>query len=151
VTRFLLDTSVLSALAPGRPLPSEEHLAWGRENQHRLHVPTIALLEIHQGICKLRRAGADKRVVALSEWFRGILADFSEHVVDLDRESAICAGELADKLQAQGQHPGLADIMIAGVAKMRGFAILSRNIRHFEPTGVPVFDPFSADPAKLPT
>lgn len=114
-------------------------------------MPTIALLEIQQGIQKLRRSGAEKRAAALGDWFRGILEEFDDRIVDLDRQSAIDAGTLSDLMQSLGRHPGMADIMIAGIARVRGFAVLSRNLRHFEPTGVPVFDPFSADPAKLPT
>ncbi len=126
-------------------------MRWGRENQHLLYLPTITLLEIQQGIQKLRRSGAEKRSAALDVWFNGVLVDFSDHIVDLDRQSAIDAGALSDSLQAQGRHPGLADIMIAGIARVRGYTILTRNLRHFEPTGVPAFDPFSADPALRPT
>lgn len=35
-----------------------------------------------------------------------------------------------------------ADLMIAATALEHGLAVVTRNVRHFEPTGVPVVNPF---------
>ena len=45
-----------------------------------------------------------------------------------------------------GHAPGPADIIIATTAQHRGLTILSRNLRHLEPLGVAMVDPF----VKLP-
>ena len=37
------------------------------------------------------------------------------------------------------------DLMIAATALEHGLTVVTRNVRHFEPTGVKVLDPF-ADP-----
>ncbi|WP_246509933.1 hypothetical protein [Bradyrhizobium glycinis] len=46
----------------------------------------------------------------------------------------------------QRHAPGFADIVIAATARQYALTILSRNVRHFEPLGVQVLDPFG----KLP-
>jgi predicted nucleic acid-binding protein len=48
--------------------------------------------------------------------------------------------------RGQGHAPGFADIIIAATARRRGLTILSRNVRHFEPLGVAVSNPFVALP-----
>jgi predicted nucleic acid-binding protein len=145
VRGFLIDTSVLSVLAPGRPEPPPAYVEWGRQRHDRLFVPTVVLLEIEQGIRKLERIGATRRATALEHWVNEIHASFGDNIVDLDRRSAIRAGALADQLLASGRHPGLVDVLIAATAMVNGFAILSRNVKHFELTGVPTFDPLSTD------
>jgi len=62
----LLDTSVVSALAPGRPRPSSDAEAWLRARDGELHLSTITVAEIEQGICKLRRAGGVERAARLT-------------------------------------------------------------------------------------
>ena len=34
-----------------------------------------------------------------------------------------------------------ADLLIAATALEHGLTVVTRNVRHFEPTGVPVLDP----------
>ena len=41
-------------------------------------------------------------------------------------------------------------MVIAATAQLRGFTILTRNARHFEPLGVPFLDPFVRLPATRP-
>ena len=35
-----------------------------------------------------------------------------------------------------------ADLLIAATALEHGLTVVTRNVKHFEPTGVPVFNPF---------
>jgi len=49
-------------------------------------------------------------------------------------------------VRSQGQAPGFADIIIAATAQRHGLAILSRNIRHFDPLGVSAINPFDELP-----
>lgn len=148
---FLVDTSVISHFAPGRSPIAPERINWALGNQHRWFLPTIAAMEIQQGICRLERLGSPRRAAGLAAWFGGILETFRSRIVELDLQAALKAAALSDQLVASGRHPGFADVLIAAMADVRGYGILSRNLRHFEPIGVPVFDPFSIDPAHLPT
>jgi len=48
--------------------------------------------------------------------------------------------------RARAYAPGFEDIAIAATAAVRGLTVLTANLRHFEPLGVPCLDPFE----KLP-
>jgi predicted nucleic acid-binding protein len=52
------------------------------------------------------------------------------------------AGKLTGDARAAGLAPGFADIAIAATAVHHGLTILTRNLRHFEPLGIAVIDPF---------
>jgi len=43
---------------------------------------------------------------------------------------------------AHGDHA--ADFLIAATAVEHGLTVVTRNVRHFEPTGVAVLDPFGS-------
>lgn len=70
---YLLDTSVLSLLAPGRPALHDQLSGWLNRNGHRLYISTITIAEIEQGICKLRRNGGDARAALLSQWLEALI------------------------------------------------------------------------------
>jgi toxin FitB len=48
---------------------------------------------------------------------------------------------------SRGPTPGFADIAIAATARCYRLTILTRNIRHFEPLGVPTVNPFDRLPS----
>lgn len=141
---YLLDTSVISAFAPGRPAVEAEVAAWLVGKTDDLFLPAVAIAEIEQGICKLRRGGGIERAAALSQWLTGLLRDYGPRILPLDAAAARLAGQLADQAVVAGQHPGFADIAIAAIAGQGGLTILTRNVRHFAAIGVAHFDPFDA-------
>ena len=71
---------------------------------------------------------------------------YAERVLPFEVRAARIAGNLADQARGTGHAPGFADVAIAATAQLRGFTILTRNIRHFEPLGVPFLDPFASLP-----
>ena len=75
-----------------------------------------------------------------------VLHLYGDRVLAFDTATARIAGTMSDRARGLGHAPGLADIIIAATAKHRGLTILSRNLRHLEPLGVAVVDPF----VKLP-
>ncbi len=129
-------------MAPSRPpLPREiaSKLTEAAASD-RLFVPTIALAEIRQGICNLRRKGADARADILDAWSTALRRIHGRRVLPFGIEEADAAGEIADMAVAAGRHPGFADIAIAGIAKANGLAIVTENLRHFKPLGVASYD-----------
>lgn len=139
---YLLDTSVISALAPGR----EPHLTapfadWLHAHDAQLFVPCITVAELAQDISKLRRAGSAARADKLDRWLDGLIVGFGERILALDAAAARLAGRLSDEAVALGRHPGFADVAIAALAQNAGQTLLTRNIKHFEPLGVACIDP----------
>lgn len=139
---WLLDTNVLSALAPGRPPLSSEQVAWFETQTDALHLSAITVTEIEAGIHKLRRTGSDRRARSLAAWFSRIVTDYAERILPFDLRAAQIAAALADSTRAHGLNPGFADVAIAATARAHGLTVLTRNLRHFDPLGVTALDPF---------
>lgn len=144
---YLLDTSVVSALAPGREAFVPAALAeWLQAHHQELFLPAIAVAEMAQGICKLRRAGGTERADRLDRWLDGLLAAYADRILPLDAHAARLAGQLSDAAMAQGCHPGFADVAIAALAQHAGLLLLTCNLKHFQPLGVACADPLTALP-----
>lgn len=102
----------------------------------------MTVAEIEAGIAKLRRENARRKAEGLQEWLGAMLHLYRDRVLALDVETARHVGALSDLARSRGRPPGLADIIIAGTARQHGLTILTRNLKHFLPLGVPVHDPF---------
>lgn len=144
----MLDTSVVSVLAPGReafvPTPFGQ---WLQAHHQALFLPSVAIAEMAQGIGKLRRAGGAERADRLDRWLDGLLAAYGDRILPLDAQAARLAGQISDEAQAQGRHPGFADVAIAAIAQHAGLLLLTRNLKHFQPLGVACADPLTTLPA----
>jgi toxin FitB len=147
VTGWLLDTNILSAFAPGKPAVAPRLAAWFAERSDELFLSAITAAEIEAGISKLRRTGSERRAEELRGWFERILSFYADRVLPLDLAAARIAGALGDAAQADGRHPGFADVAIAAIAKSRELVILTLNLRHFTPLGIDALNPF--DPASI--
>ena len=148
VQGYLLDTSVVSVLAPGRevfvPTPLGQ---WLQTHHEELFLPSIAIAEMAQGIGKLRRAGGAERADRLDRWLDGLLAAYADRILPLDAPAARLAGQISDAAIAQGRHPGFADVAIAALAQHAGLLLLTCNVKHFQPLGVACIDPLVQLPA----
>lgn len=146
---YLLDTSVVSLLAPEREAFVATSLgAWLQTRHKTLYLPAITIAEIAQGIGKLRRAGGIERADRLDRWLDGLLASYTERILPLDAKAARLAGQISDAAIAQGCHPGFADVAIAALAQNAGLLLLTCNLKHFQPLGVACADPLIALPSE---
>ena len=145
---YLLDTSVVSVLAPGRePFVPTPLGPWLQAHHQQLYLPCIAIAEMAQGIGKLRRAGATERADRLDRWLDGLLASYADRILPLDAQAARLAGELSDAAIAEGRHPGFADVAIAALAQHADLLLLTCNLKHFEPLGIACIDPLVEIPS----
>ena len=142
---YLVDTNVISAGAPSRLAPSEL-VAWMEAHSTLLFLSAVTVAEIEDGIVKLRREGPTRKSDDLAAWLETVLHLYGDRILAFDTPAARIAGALSDKARGRGQAPGFADIIIAATAQHHSLTILSRNLRHFTPLGVPVLDPFAASP-----
>jgi len=143
----LLDTSVVSVLAPGREVYVRAALGeWLQAHHQALYLPCIAVAEMAQGIGKLRRAGGTERADRLERWLDGLLATYADRILLLDAQAARLAGQMSDAAIAKGCHPGFADVAIAALAQHAGLLLLTCNLKHFQPLGVACADPLVALP-----
>jgi len=145
---YLVDTSVLSALAPDRPSLEPRVAQWFRDHKDRLYLSAITIAEIEQGVSKLRRAGGIERAGRLNDWLEGVMAAYADRILAIDARVGRLAGALSDQALAQGRHPGFPDVAITATALAHGLILLTRNGRHFEPLGVQAVDPLLDLPAE---
>ena len=94
---------------------------------------------------KLRRDPKIKRADEYAALRDRIIGDFADRILPVNADVALVAARLADI--ARPQHIELADLIVAATAKTHGLCVLTRNLRHFVPTGVPTIDPTTALPA----
>ncbi len=137
---YLVDTNIISVRAPSRvPLP--ELTTWMDAHSTGLFLSTVTIAEIQDGIAKARRAGATRKARDLTAWLETVLHLYTARILPFDLATARLAGDLSDQARASGHAPGFADIIIAATAQHHGLIILTRNLRHFAPLGVPTHDP----------
>jgi predicted nucleic acid-binding protein len=111
-----------------------------------LFLSVVTVAEIEDGIAKSRREGAIRKSSDLASWLETVLHLYGDRILAFDAPAARIAGAISDQARGQGHAPGFADLIIAATAQRHGLTLLSRNLKHFEPFGVPVLDPFVALP-----
>ena len=131
---FLVDTDVLSALR--RPERSPAVNRWVAERRTTdLYVSVVSVAEIEWGITRQEhRNPAFARVLAA--WLDSVISLYGERILPVDASTARRWGRLSGALGHES-----ADLLIAACAIEHGLTVVTRNVRHFEPTGVPVLDP----------
>ena len=132
---YLIDTKVLSALRKKERDPNLVSWMVGRRTAD-LYLSVASIGEVERGIAQ--QEGRDPAFArALSLWLDSVLALYGSHILPVDVASARRWGRLSDALGHES-----ADLLIAATALEHGLTVVTRNVRHFEPTGVSVVDPF---------
>ena len=147
MTRYLVDTNIVSVAAPTTAIRHAEIVRWMDFHSRDLFLSAISIAEIADGIAKVGRQGAKRKATDLSAWLETLLHLYGERVLAFDSATVQIAGALADLARGRGHSPGLADVIIAATARRHGLIILSRNERHFAPMDVQVIDPFKQLPS----
>jgi predicted nucleic acid-binding protein len=143
---YLLDTDVLSMLAPSRTDASTGVLDWleRRDGEGRIFLSAVTVHEIEKGIALLEHKQAKAKAKVLKKWIGGLLSAYEDKIIAIDAHIATLSGGLEAKAIAGGHHPGMADALIAGTAEAHSLVVLSGNTRHFLPFGVAVLTPAEA-------
>ncbi len=146
MTRYLVDTNVISAIAPNTRVRRAELMEWMDSHSSELFLSAVTIAEIADGIAKAKREGAKRKASDLAAWLQTVLHLYGDRVLSFDSPTAEIAGALSDLARSRGHSPGFADIAIAATARRHDLIILSRNARHFAPMAAAVVDPLQ----KLP-
>ena len=146
MTRYLVDTNVISAAAPTVAVARTELIAWMDAHSAVLFLSAVTVAEIADGIAKAKREGAKRKATTLAAWLQTVLHLYGDRVLPFDAATAEIAGALSDLARGRGSSPGFADVVIAATSRRHDLTILSRNIRHFAPMDAVVVDPFQALP-----
>ena len=132
---YLLDTNVVSALR--RPDRHPGPTGWITDQRPSdLYMSVVTIAEIERGIARQLARDPDF-ARELAAWMERTLTGFADRLLGVDVPTARRWG----RLSAEMGHND-ADLLIAATAQEHGLTVVTRNVRHFEPTGVPVLNPF---------
>lgn len=143
---YLLDTNVISAVAPKRKDRPAALVDWLDRASDGLYLSVVTAAEVRDGIAKAMREGASRKGEVLGKWWDAVEHLYAERILAFDLPAATVAGALMDAARGAGHAPGFADIAIAATARANGLTILTRNGRHFESLSADVLNPFDALP-----
>jgi len=130
---FLIDTNVLSALRRRNQHP--DVVRWiESQRMADLYISVVTVGEIERGIVQQQRHNPDF-ARDLSIWLDRILDWYGDRILPVDVATARRWGQLSAALGHDS-----VDLLIAATALEHGLTVATRNVRHFEPTGVSVVD-----------
>ena len=141
---YLIDSDVLSGLR--RPDRNPGIVAWvSAQRASDIYLSVVTVGEIERGIARQRK-GDPGLAELLGAWLDSLLRLYKERILPVDAPVGRRWGRLA------GEHGhGSAYLLIAATALEHGLTVVTRNTRHFEPTGVPVLNPAAGpDPPTPP-
>ena len=143
---YLVCTDVISASAPRRGAAATGLVAWMDDHSGSLYISAVMVAEIEDGIAQARREGARRKAADLTAWLEALLHLYASRILVFDLPTARIAGTLSDLARSRGAAPGFADVAIAATASRHRLTVLTRNMRHFGPMGVPALNPFDGLP-----
>jgi len=135
---IVLDTDVLSE--PLKSLPAPKVMEWlDKQVADTLFITTISRAELLFGVSRLHDG---RRKTALSAQIEHVLELFKDRMLDFDAAAADHLAKIATCCEKMGREAKAPDAYIAAIAAARGFAVATRNVSHFEHTGVAVINPW---------
>jgi toxin FitB len=135
----ILDTNVVAEMMKDSPAPMV--VAWlNSQDVAALFLTTITIGEIGYGLEILPRG---RRRFQLEQGFERVIAEaFSGRILAFDEEAAHYYGVVMGRRRDIGRPLGILDGQIASIARAKGYAVATRNVRHFGDCGVEVVNPF---------
>ncbi len=138
---YLLDTNALSELRPRRNRERDPRVvAWARRiPPSALYLSVITVFELEMGVLQRERDDPAQAAV-LRAWLEGyVLRAFAGRIllVDISIARRCAALHVPDPKSYR-------DSLIAATALAHGLTLVTRNLRHFDNTGVSILNPWEA-------
>jgi hypothetical protein len=138
VTRYLLDTNIISNVV--KPQPSESLLAWmSTQRDDDLFIASLTVAEIRRGILEKPRG---KKRDALDKWFAGAegpQALFAGRILSFDDRAGLIWARLMAEGKAAGHPRSGLDMIVAAVAAANACVMVTDNEKDF--SGLKVVNP----------
>jgi toxin FitB len=137
---YLIDTDVLSEARKGVKANQgvRSFFADAVRKEISLYVSVITLGELRQGVERIRYRGDTGQAIELEHWLEKVKTDYSGTILPFEDDAADIWGRLR---VPHAENP--LDKQIAAIALVYDLIVVTRNIDHFEPTGVRLHNPFS--------
>lgn len=136
---FLLDTNILSEMMSAAT--SEAVADWLKQHQHaELVTCSVCEGEIRYGISRLPHGHKRRELErAANTIFQTFLP---QHILPYDSAAAHHYATLRFTREKLGKPAGLADLMIAAIAKAHCLTLVTRNSRDFDGLDLPIINPW---------
>ena len=136
----VLDTNVVSELM--RDDPHADVLVWLDDQPTReLFVTAVTEAEVRTGIAFLPEGRRRRGIAEAADHAFGGL--FAGRVLPFDSDAARAYAEIAATWRAAGRPVSQADGQIAAIARSRGMAVATRNVRDFADMGIDLINPWA--------
>lgn len=136
---YVLDTNVVSALRIRGRNPLVERWASSVPATDQ-YVTAMSIAEIERGIAAKEQEDRSQGEV-LRRWFsERVLPAFASRVLSFDLPAARVLATFRVP-----EHAPYDDALIAAVAAANEMTVVTRNVAHLKPLGVPYLDPWKAD------
>jgi toxin FitB len=134
---IVLDTNVVSE--PLKSQPSLKIMEWlDRQAAETLFITAVSRAELRFGVLKLPDG---KRKNALAAQIDRVLKLFEDRMLSFDAAAADQLAIIAVRCEKAGKRAVAPDAYIAACAAAHDFTVATRNMSHFEHTGVRVINP----------
>lgn len=136
---YLLDTNVISELRKARAGKADPNVtAWATDvPAHSLFLSAVVIQELEIGTLLTERRNPSTGAI-LRAWLEDhILPSFAERILPGDAEVA----RHSATLRVPEPRP-FRDGLIDATALVHGLKVVTRNLADFEPTGVPLLNPW---------
>ena len=137
---YLIDTDVISEARKGDQGNAGVRAFFSRasEEEADLYLSAVTIGELRQGVERMRQRGDKSHAQRLEHWLLRVTSAYAERILPLDEETAHVWGRLR---VPNPENP--LDKQIAATALIHDLVVVSRNVAHYAPTGVPVENPFA--------
>ena len=141
---YLLDTNVISEYSRSRP-PDARVRMWVDNHQETFHLSVLTLGEIRKGTTLLP---AGQKRDRLESWLETDLPGrFAGRLLPINGDIAELWGAIAGQAQLSGITLGIIDGLSAATAKHHNLTVVTRDLSDFSVLGIPVINPWEADPS----
>jgi toxin FitB len=139
LTMYLIDTNVLNELRKGNKANPgvQQFFKQTAEQEAHLFISVITVGELRRGVELIRYRGDQAQADKLEDWLQIIINDYAEYILDFTETESQVWGRLRVP-----HHENALDKQIAATALTCGLTLVTRNVRDFVGTGVPLINPF---------
>lgn len=141
---FVLDTNVISETFS--PRPSAHVTAWiDAHDRESYWVTAISRAELLLGMLVLPEVSRRQKIFEfIDEFFRSTIRN---EILPFGKEEADVFASMVAERRRIGRPIGEFDAQIAAIARVNGFALVTRNVRDFEHCGVEIINPWDTGTA----
>jgi predicted nucleic acid-binding protein len=132
-----LDTNVISELRKKPHNQDPKARAWSQtQPASAFYLTTLTITAIERDTL-IEESKNSPQGPVLRSWFNALRIAYADHALPFNEGAAIRAAQLAG-----GNRPSV-DLMIAAIALEFGYALATRNVAHFNFSGLVVIDPWA--------